>query len=239
MTAPSSLAAATDDSQIWRPTRFTPRVGGRFDAAIRFLRVLLPSLAILIILATAIYPIFNATETSFVLARDNIEASEDRLRMINPRYSGVDQAGRPFEVSAQSAVQPRGVADAVSLSGIGARMTLEDDEAIEIKAEQGVYRTAEETLKMTAPVLLVTSTGYRIDARDTDVDLDDHLARSDQLVEAAGPLGVFRADGFESRIDEDTLVFTGNVKALLQPRKARLPLNNVASDVLDDGVTAP
>ncbi|MEO0411456.1 MAG: LPS export ABC transporter periplasmic protein LptC [Pseudomonadota bacterium] len=233
MTA-TPIQTASDGSQLWRPTRFTPRIGGRYDKAIRVLRTLFPCLAIAVVLATAAYPIFAAKETSFVLARNTIEASEDRLRMINPRYSGVDASGRPFEVRAASAVQPRGIADAVTLTRIGAMMTLKNNAVIEIDAETGIYSTAEETLNMTAPVLVTTSSGYRIDAKETQVDLDDHLVSSRQSVVAAGPLGVFRADGFESQIEDDTLVFIGNVTATLQPRKVRLPVR----ESVDDGMQA-
>lgn len=230
----SDVSSINPKDQAWRPSRFTPRIGGRYDKAIAALRVFLPATAIVVVLATAAYPIFKARETSFVLARNNIAASEDRLRMINPRYSGVDSAQRPFEVRAESAVQPRGVSDSIILTGIGAVMALDETDLAEIKANKGIYQTAEETLEMQAPVLVVTTTGYRIDALKTRVDLDDHIVKSDQRVEAAGPLGVFRANGFESKIDADSLIFTGDVSATLQPRDARLPM----AQTLDDGMTA-
>lgn len=231
----SEQQMVADSAEFWHPERFTPRVGGRYDFAVRMLRVALPAIAIGVVVATAAYPLFKARETSFVLARDNIQASEDRLRMINPRYSGVDSNDRPFEVSAQSAVQPRGVSDTVTLTDIRAQMSMDDEASVQMTAGTGIYRTDEETLEMQGPVLLTTSSGYRIDAIDTAVDLDDHLVRSDKPVEAAGPLGIFRADGFEGRIDDDVLLFKGNVKSILQPGGKRLPVRAP----VDDGVQAP
>ncbi|MEM9290018.1 MAG: LPS export ABC transporter periplasmic protein LptC [Pseudomonadota bacterium] len=215
---------------IWRPQRFTPRIGGRFDKTLHVLRLLLPTLAAVLLLVTLAYPLFRDQEMSFVLARNTIEASEDRLRMINPRYSGVDTTGRPFEVRAQSAVQPRGVADAVSLTGIAADMTLDDDARVDIEAQTGEYRTSTEVLNLTGPVSLTTTSGYRIQAGTTRVDLDDHIVESQAKVNAKGPLGAFQADGFSSQIDADSLIFEGNVVARITPERVRLSVTPLDDD---------
>lgn len=222
--------SAEDVRYHWRPQRFAPRVGGRYDKVITLLRGLLPASAIALAVVTAAYPFFNERETSFVLARDSVEASEDRLRMVNPRYSGVDASDRPFKVQAASAVQPRGVADEVTLTAIAASMELAGDIDVSINAGTGTYRPSQEILTLSGPVEVVTSNGYRIDASDSVVDLDDHLVTSDQKVDAAGPLGRFKAKGFQARIDEDKLIFTGGVVALITPQKAALPMVELGDD---------
>lgn len=221
---------ALDVRHTWRPERFSPRVGGRYDRAVVALRVILPLLALVLAVVTAAYPFFKGQETSFVLARDSVEASEDRLRMVNPRYSGVDAGNRPFQVRAASAVQPRGVVDEVTLKQISADMALEGNLNVSIIAGSGTYRPSKETLDLAGPVDVTTSSGYQIDASDSVVDLDDHIVTSQQPVEAAGPLGRFKAKGFEARIDEDRLIFTGGVNAVITPRKVRLPVVQPADD---------
>lgn len=232
--APSAAANAPlsgeDVRRDWAPQRNPLRVGGLYDKTIWLLRVVLPVLAIALAVVTAAYPFFNQRETSFVLARDSIEASEDRLRMVNPRYSGIDSDNRPFKVRAVSAVQPRGVVDEVLLTGIAAQMQLKGDIEVSVEAGQGTYIPSNEELSLSAPVQIVTSNGYRIDAADSVVDLDDHLVSSNQPVDAAGPLGRFKANGFAVRIDEDKIIFNGGVKAVITPRKIALPVDAPVSD---------
>lgn len=222
--------AAPPPQMVWRPQRFAPRVGGLYDKVIVLLRGLLPVCAVALAVLTAAYPFFNERETSFVLARDSVEASEDRLRMVNPRYSGIDADDRPFKVRAASAVQPRGVADEVTLTAITASMELQGGINVSIDAGTGTYRPSQEILALSGPVTVVTSNGYRIDASDSVVDLDDHLVTSEQKVDAAGPLGRFKAKGFQARIDEDKLLFIGGVSALITPKKASLPVTQLGED---------
>lgn len=232
--APGADESASDLRQDWSPQRSPRRVGGVYDKFVSLLRVVLPVLALVLAVVTAAYPFFNNRETSFVLARDSVEASEDRLRMVNPRYSGIDNGDRPFQVRAAAAVQPRGVVDEVLLTGIAAQMQLEDDIDVSVEAGEGTYVPSNEALFLRAPVQIITSNGYRIDAADSVVDLDDHLVTSNQPVDAAGPLGRFKANGFAARIDDDKLIFNGGVTAVITPRKAVLP---VTAPSLDDKVS--
>ncbi|MEM6683776.1 MAG: LPS export ABC transporter periplasmic protein LptC [Pseudomonadota bacterium] len=217
-----SLEDEADTADVrahWQPERFAPRIGGKFDKTIWLLRIVLPLIGIALLVLTIAYPFLSERESSFVLARDSVETSQERLRMVNPRYSGLDAQERPFQIRAENAMQPRGVADEVQLNGIEADMVIEDTTAVSIIAGDGVYQPTDEKLQLVGPVTITTSNGYTIDAADSTVLLTERAVTSDKRLVANGPLGQFKAKRFEARIDEDRLIFRGGVKAYIDPRQ--------------------
>jgi len=237
----NTYGTLTDDPEVedirqhWKPQRYAPRIGGLFDKTLWVLRGLLPLCGIVLGVITVAYPFVVQQESSFVLARDSVETSQERLRMVNPRYSGMDARDRPFQIRAATAVQPRGVADQVALTDIEANMSMKDATDVAIVARDGIYKPAKEQLVLSGNVAVMTSNAYTIDASDSLVDLDNRIVSSQKRVAAHGPLGRFFAESFEALIDEDKLIFTGGVKAHIIPRKDAQQAPDAGSEPIEEG----
>lgn len=194
-----------------------PEVGGRYDRFVKVMRVALPGASVALLLAIVVWPMVSGQEMSFVLSKDRVEVSPERLRMEAPHYRGTDSLGRPFEISAARAVQRTSATPVVELTDVAARMEMTND-TVQVEAEQGSYDLEQEQLKVSGPVVMTTGRGYRITTRDAVVDLPGRIAYGSEGVEGNGPLGTFTARRFRADIDKETVVFEGRTHMRITPR---------------------
>lgn len=194
-----------------------PKVGGRYDQFVKVMRVALPGASVALLLAIVVWPMVSGQEMSFVLSKDRVEVSPERLRMEAPRYRGTDSQGRPFEISASRAVQQTSATPVVELTDVAARMEMATD-TVQVEAERGSYDLEQEQLKVSGPLVMTTGRGYRITTRDAIVDLPDRIAYGSEGVEGNGPLGTFTARRFRADIDKETVVFEGRTHMRITPR---------------------
>ncbi|HEY4546260.1 MAG TPA: LPS export ABC transporter periplasmic protein LptC [Pedomonas sp.] len=194
-----------------------PKVGGRYDQFVKVMRVALPAASVVLLLAIVVWPLVSGQEMSFVLSKDRVEVSPERLRMEAPRYRGTDSQGRPFEISAARAVQQTSATPVVELSDVAARMAMAND-TVQVNAERGSYDLEQEQLKVTGPLVLTTERGYHLTTRDAVVDLPGKVAYGSAGVEGNGPLGTFKAQRFRADIEKETVVFEGRTHMRITPR---------------------
>ncbi len=200
-----------------------PSIGGRYDQFIAAARYVFPGLALALILVTASWLVFNPQESSFVLSRERVDISSERLRMEKPRYFGTDKSGRPFVVEAQSALQEKGETELVSLTGIEAELVLADGTDLLAKANRGVFFMSAKRLALVGDVDVEASNGYRVRTSDAELDLANHVASGARPVTGKGPLGYFEAKGFHAEIDQGLIVFDGGVKTRITPTRQTPP----------------
>lgn len=194
-----------------------PEVGGRYDRFIKVMRVALPAASVVLLLAIVVWPLVSGQEMSFVLSKDRVEISPERLRMEAPRYRGTDSQGRPFEISAARAVQRTSATPVVELTDVAARMAMTND-TVHVEAGQGSYDLEREQLKVDGPLVMTTERGYQLTTRDAIVDLPARVAYGSDGVEGNGPLGAFKAQRFRADIDRETVVFEGRTHMRITPR---------------------
>lgn len=194
-----------------------PKVGGRYDQFVKVMRVALPGASVALLLAIVVWPLVSGHEMSFVLSKDRVEVSPERLRMESPRYRGTDSRGRPFEISAARAVQKTSATPVVELDDVAASLTMEND-IVQVNAEHGSYDLDKEQLKVNGPLVLTTRRGYRFTTRNATVDLPGKIAYGSDGVEGNGPLGAFTAQRFHADIEKETVVFEGRTHMRITPR---------------------
>ena len=91
------------ESRAWRQRVAAP--GGRQDRVVRIARVALPMAAGVLVALLAMAPLTSGRDVSFLLDKNKVDVAPERMRAEAAEYRGQDDAGRPFSVSAQSAVQ--------------------------------------------------------------------------------------------------------------------------------------
>lgn len=181
--------------------------GGSHDRVVQVLKIGLPALIGVVLAFLAFAPLEDKQEVSFLLDKNKVEHSEDRMRVQAAQYRGVDDRGRPFVIVARDALQ-RTAADAVQISGMHARMELADGPA-DLRADRARYDVAEDRVAVTGPILLTAADGYRMDTRDVMVNLRTRTLASDGAVEGRMPLGSFSGGRIEADLGERRVVLTG------------------------------
>ncbi len=195
----------------------TLRHAERYSRFVRTLKILLPIVAFAIFAATLLFVLLYDADDSLTVSFTSVQHVDNDLRMVNPRFSGVDNERRPFLVTADAAIQDAADPRTVTLETIQADMTLGEDAWVSVTAEQGVLNTEAETLVLEGAIDLYSDTGYEFHTDSAVVQFDERSVMSDTAVQAQGPMGTLRADSFAANDAGETLRFDGNVRMLIYP----------------------
>lgn len=199
--------------QIWAAP------GSRHDRVIALLQILLPIgigvLAAFLVMA----PLFMGGDVSFVLDKNKVEVARERLKIETARYSGEDARGRPFSLTAGSAVQKTSAEPVVQLNTLAAEIRLQDGPA-QILADRGRYDMRTERVAIEGPITVTAADGYRLGTRDATVDLKTRTLASGGAVTGNTPLGTFSGDRLTADLEQRTVALKGNARLRIVPRGA-------------------
>ena len=184
--------------------------GGRHDRLIRAMRVVLPSIIGLLVALLAFSPFTGKQELSFVLNKDEVNLSRERLRVVEALYRGEDSKGRPFSLRAGSAVQKTSAQPVLEMTSLSGRISLKDGPA-SIIAQRGSYDLSKETMRVTGP-LAVESPGYDMVASNVELSLKDRTIQSFGPVSGRTKVGTFRAGRLRADLDTRVVRLDGGVR---------------------------
>ncbi len=208
--------------QIRDRRRSFAQPGSTLDRAVKVLAVALPAAVGAVVAAMLIAPLSPRGEVSFILDRNKVDVSEDRLRVDNAMYRGADKKGRPFSLSAGEAVQARASVPVVRLQDLTARMLLSDGPAV-LSAPAGRYDLDQQQVLIDGVINFAAADGSRLSARGVKIDLPDRSLRGTGQVEGEGQAGTFRADGMHADLDARTVSLDGNARLRMVPGRVSIP----------------
>jgi len=184
--------------------------GGRHDRLIRAMRVVLPSIIGVLLAVLAFSPFAGQQELSFVLDKDEVSLSRERMRLVEALYRGEDSNGRPFSLRAGSAVQKTSDDPSLDMTALSARILLNDGPA-SILAQKGNYNLAKETMRVNGP-LAVESPGYDMVASNVEVSLKDKTMKSFGPVSGRTKVGTFKAGRLSANLETRVVRLDGGVQ---------------------------
>jgi len=196
--------------------------GSTLDRTVRVLAVALPALVGAVVAAMLIAPLSPRGEVSFILDRNKVGLSEDRLRVDRAMYRGSDKRGRPFTVSAGEAVQASARIPIVRLQDLTAKMLFDDGPAV-LSAPAGRYDIEQQKVIVDGLINFNAADGYHLTASGVSVSLPDRSLLGQGQVEGSVPAGTFRADGIHADLDERKVTLEGNARLRMVPGQMRLP----------------
>jgi lipopolysaccharide export system protein LptC len=191
----------------------------RRQAAMRFLRFLLPATGIALLTLLLLWPELEGGEgrLSFRTNQAGITAT---AHVRAPLYQGVDEERRPYTLTAGIARQLEGRgrpgAEVVALEAPRADITLGDGAWVLLEAREGEYDRGRNLLQLEGGVTLWHDGGTRFVSEAATIDLMAGTARGQRPVQATGPFGVITGEGFEMTDRGAALVFTGRARAVLE-----------------------
>jgi lipopolysaccharide export system protein LptC len=188
-----------------------------YDGYVKFMRVGLTVIAVSLALLIVLWPTINEEEVSFTLSYEDINSSDDQIRMVNPRYVGTDLADRKFIVEAEEGIQENPDDPRIRLTRIKAEMDLDDGVKFDASSETGIYLLKENILQLAGKVKMQTTDGYRFEGSQAVFDLNTKIATSDKPIQGIGPIGSFMAQGFEVQVDKKIAIFKNGVKMRIYP----------------------
>ena len=188
------------------------RSAARHSGWVRALRVAVPAMMVLVVVAAALAAWFNPLRLiTLPDVAGTLGVSGTRITMQLPRLSGFTRDSRAYEMTAQTADQDLTRPDAVELKGIAARVQMQDRSTVEMSAAAGLYNTKADTVLLSNDVRLKSSSGYEAHLTEALVDMHSGHVTSQRPVEVKLLNGVLNANGVEV-VDSGNLIrFDGGV----------------------------
>jgi lipopolysaccharide export system protein LptC len=202
--------------------RHSAAPGGSHDRLIRILAVGLPGAIGVVAAIMILAPLSPRGEISFLLDRNKVQVTEDRIRVNDAIYRGEDNQGRPFSVSAGSAAQATASVPVVAMEALAARIELADGPA-ELTATSGKYDYRAETVSVEGPVRFAAADGYAMTTAHVAIDLNARRVTGSGGVSGAIPAGTFSADRLVADLGERSIALDGNARLHMAPGQLRMP----------------
>lgn len=212
----------TKADQIRERRRAFAAPGSSLDRTVRWLAVGLPALVGVIAALMVVTPLGPRGEVSFLLDRNKVSTTANRLVVDNAVYRGEDGKGRPFSLSAGAAVQHSVAQPVVQMRDLVGRILLDDGPA-QITAELGSYNYNTEQVAVDSEVKFVAADGYRMATRGVSVDLDKKTMVGSGGVAGVTPAGTFSADTMQADLAARTVALQGRARLHMVPGKMQVP----------------
>jgi lipopolysaccharide export system protein LptC len=196
--------------------------GGSHDRLVQVLARWLPGAVGVVAAAMLLGPLFPRGEISFLLDRNKVATTTERVRVNQAMYRGEDDEGRPFTVTATSAVQVSAADPVVRMQGLVARILMTDGPA-ELAAEGGIYDFERDSVDVAGPVTFTAADGYRMTTGHVAIDLKGQRVLGDGGVDGAIPAGTFSAQRLVADLNARTIALEGNARLIMTPGQLRMP----------------
>lgn len=217
---PPRGGAASPPRRLLAPSRerWTPSAGqiARHRIAVRLAKWLLPLAGVGLLVGIAVWPELDRMEDrARVSFRRVIQTAPDAVRVIDPRYQGLDEESRPFTVTAATATQTED-ADIVDLERPRADILLTDGSWILLESATGRFDKGRHLLDLAGEVTLWQDGGNLLVTAEAQIQLQDGSASGDKPVAAQGPFGTLTSEGFRLTDRGQVVIFTGHARAVLE-----------------------
>jgi lipopolysaccharide export system protein LptC len=189
---------------------------------VRWLRVLLPLVALTMLSTMFLLSRQSDTESSIPYAEVDAKAAAQDGRIVGPEYMGVTNDGVEMSLRAASATPDNG-ADGGDATDLRLDWKRPDGVTADVVAPKGGTRDG--VVSLDGGVVMTTSTGWQVRTQILQAQTDQSVITADQGIEADAPFGQLRADQMRLAPDEDSdaaqkpaiLNFSGGVRLIYQP----------------------
>jgi lipopolysaccharide export system protein LptC len=185
--------------------------GSAHDWVVRWLKILLPLGAGVLLVMLALAPLDRKGDVSFILDKKKVQSAPERMRVEAARYTGTDNKGQQFVMIANKAVQRSSDTPIVDVHGMLARLFQEQGPMI-IAADQARYNLDTQKVAVVGPVKLVDAQGFQLSTSDVNIDLKGRQLASEGPAEGMMRLGQFRANHVRADLTTHTVVLEGGAR---------------------------
>jgi len=190
----------------------------RHSSRVRFLRRVLPVLAIIILGLAA----FVAWLDPFRIVRDfpldvmKLSIQGNKLVMDAPKLSGFTKDGRGYNITATAAAQYLTKTNIIELEGIKANFTLTGNGMTELIATKGLYDAKGDTVQLTEGIVIRSTAGYEGKLSEAVIEVKRGHVVTERPVDITFNNGSIRADRMEIFDNGARAIFEGRVNMIMK-----------------------
>lgn len=140
-------------------------------------------------------------------------AGDEVVTMLNARFTGRNEAGDAYVITAEEARRRRADSSIINLTN----PRLVDDQGTEVSAPIGVFYQSAEHLDLFQNVKVRDAEGYEFTTSAARVYVQEGRVQGLEPISGIGPLGDIVADSYEIEEEGDRVIFRGNVGFTLYP----------------------
>lgn len=208
---PGQQLLAATASRIRQPP--SPGRLARRRVFIKLIKWLLPTTALLLLASIALWPEIGRVQDETRIAFKRVSGDVGAATLIDARYHGVDDHGRPYTVTAATAQQDG--PDRINLTSPKADITMTDGTWLMLQSKLGVYLQQSNQLDLSRDVTLYRDDGTTVATQSVAIDLKGGAAASAEPTHAEGPFGTLDAAGFAITDKGTAIQFAGPAHLVL------------------------
>jgi lipopolysaccharide export system protein LptC len=176
-------------------------------------KIVLPLAALALLAAIALWPEIERFTGRARLQIGRLSGEVEGGKLVDARYNGVDEKGRPYTVTAATAWQID--SERVGLTVPRGDITLENGSWLTLSAKKGTFVQKANQLDLAQEVVLYRDDGTTMRTESVSLDLKAGTAAGSEAVHAEGPFGVLDAQGFTIMDKGTSIDFSGPAHLIL------------------------
>jgi len=192
----------------------------RYSHFVAFMKSILPLAAIVVMASVVAYSVIPRHQDKLSMAMKNAGNLKNDLTMTKATFTGTDEKGNHFTVTAAEMVQDPKNRRRAELEQVQADMEFDNANWMNANAGRGLIDVDAGTLKLTGGLSVYTDTGYELHTASADVDMHKNVMEGHEKVTGHGPLGKLSADRFRFDRLNKRVMLSGNVHMTMYPNKA-------------------
>lgn len=181
--------------------------------AITFAKWSLPAVAVLLLGSIALWPEVQSALGPTHVNMAHLTGEVEGGKLIDARYNGIDQRGRPYTVTAATAWQID--AERVGLTMPKGDITLENGTWLMLSSKEGTFLQHQNQLDLVKDVTLYRDDGMTMHTASASIDIKAGAAAGSDPVHVEGPFGMLDAAGFAVMDKGAAIDFAGPAHAVL------------------------
>lgn len=185
--------------------------GSGHDRIIRWTKIGLPSAVGVLIAVLALAPLDRKGDVSFILDKKKVDSAPERMRVEAAQYTGTDDKGQQFFMSANRAIQRSSDNPLVDIQGMFAKLNQAQGPVL-IAANKGRYNIDTQQVAIDGPVKVTGTDGFRLNTSNVHVDLKQRQLASQGPAQGALRLGQFQANRIQADLGEHKVVLDGGAR---------------------------
>jgi lipopolysaccharide export system protein LptC len=173
----------------------------------------LPLAAMVLLALIALWPEIDRATSKARLAMSHVSGEVDSGKLVNARYNGVDDKGRPYTITAATARQMD--PDRVVMTVPKGDITLQNGTWLMLTAKDGTYLQKLNQLDLVNDVTLYRDDGTTMHTASASIDTKAGAAAGSAPTHVEGPFGTLDAQGFTVMDNGSAIDFPGPAHVVL------------------------
>ncbi|TCR64279.1 lipopolysaccharide export system protein LptC [Bosea sp. BK604] len=197
------------------------RAARRHTFLVRFLRRAIPIGSVVAVVGLIVTPFLTPLQSVGGLSISSVGITGGKVKMESPRLTGYRKDNRPYEVTAETALQDIRNPTQIELATMTARIQMQQEGWVTVNARTGFFDSQNEKLKLVDDVKVHTESGYDMFMRTADINFKAGTVNSQEPVKVNLGSTKIDANTLDVKDNGALIVFEGRVRVVIENAPAR------------------